>query len=357
MSETLNTITCPNCGHTHPESFQFCPSCGQDSAESVIGFKEMFVDLLGAFFAFDSKALRSIPKMLFLPGSLTNEYISGKRASYLAPFRLYLFVSIVLFLTLPLVVTDKALFDGALDAPETLDSLIHVAADQVNESNDSIVTTPGALKDSIFDALTPGNKSKVNWSFSNKNDGSVIQLTSGDTTSSNPWTQTVTMVEDGMSVNEAVDSMFQDTRKWVKLMIKQGVKLQTRKAEGIVGAFLDKTSYTLFIFLPIFALFLKLLYVRRKRFYIEHLIFSLHFFSFFFFLLILYILIYRFIGHIPFWPVLTISLVYLYIAMLKVYKQRWGRTLFKWITLVFTTMVLFMPVFFVIAVLISVMFY
>jgi len=281
-----------------------------------------------------------------------------------------LFISIILFLALPLVVSDKDLFNGGLsDSAEALDSLVNVAADQINEAQDSGIVTNDILIESIVNEMVDGvhidsivnqkkeDKENVNWTFNKNPDRSIIQFSPGDTSGENAWTKTLELVEEGTQPREAVDSMFTSQGKWTRVFLTQGIKLQTRKGEGLVSAFLDKASYTLFIFLPIFALFLKMLYIRRKRFYIEHLIFSLHYFSFFFFLIILYVLIYKFIGHFPLWPVFIISLIYLYISMIKVYKQRWGRTLFKWVVLNLTTVMLFLPVFFVFALLFSLMFY
>ncbi|GAC1589556.1 MAG: hypothetical protein NVS3B5_22130 [Sphingomicrobium sp.] len=45
----------------------------------------------------DSGFWRTLRPLLLKPGLLTCEFLSGRRASYLAPFRLYLFVLSVLF--------------------------------------------------------------------------------------------------------------------------------------------------------------------------------------------------------------------------------------------------------------------
>ena len=65
---------------------------------------------------------------------------------------------------------------------------------------------------------------------------------------------------------------------------------RNRLREGAIGALTNKTiflqnfyrtiSYVLFILMPVFALILKLLYVRRRVFYIEHLMFSINMHSF-----------------------------------------------------------------------------
>jgi hypothetical protein len=49
-----------------------------------------------------------------------------------------------------------------------------------------------------------------------------------------------------------------------------------RNPWDFVGGVIDRGPYLMFIMLPIFAFLLKLLYARRSRLYVEHMIFSLH---------------------------------------------------------------------------------
>lgn len=93
----------------------------------------------------------------------------------------------------------------------------------------------------------------------------------------------------------------------------------------------------LFITLPLIALLLKLLYIRRKQFYyVSHIIFTIHFYCFVFLLLLVSFAISEF-GH---WGELVGNLliasgfVYLFIAMLRFYGQGGGKTFLKFLLLV-----------------------
>ena len=360
MTEEVNNQPCPNCGFEYPQNFSYCPECGQKNEDSVLTFKEMLFDLLGSLFSFDTRAVRSLPRLLVLPGSLTSEYIDGKRQTYLAPFRLYLFVSIVLFLVLPLVIEDKALWsEDSIPHASEADSTINEMADQVVLALDTLdINTGDAELDTLIEQVK--NRSR-NFNFTLKDPNDPALQISGigqrDSTGTSKIDYAVDMIEEGYTPDEAVDSLFSGMNKRNRFIVLQALKMQSKRGKGLVSALLDKASYTLFIFLPVFALFLKLLYVRRKRFYIEHLIFSLHYFSFFFLLIIIYVLIYKFAIHLPFWIIIVIALLYLYAAMYKVYRQSWWRTIFKWFTLIFGTCTLFIPLFSIIALLISVIFY
>ena len=76
---------------------RFCHACGQVNDN----FQRPFLKLLGEgatdLFAIDSRVARTIPALIFRPGRVTRNYIDGKRARYVPPFRLYLLVSVLCF--------------------------------------------------------------------------------------------------------------------------------------------------------------------------------------------------------------------------------------------------------------------
>jgi hypothetical protein len=128
------------------------------------------------------------------------------------------------------------------------------------------------------------------------------------------------------------------------MMIRKQIEL-TNKFEGNVKAvvlewieiFLHRLPYLLFISLPIFALILKLLYIRRRQFYyVDHAIFSIHhyIFSFIILLVILLLVVAKRKYDLAWLGVAEVTLIiiwpiYLYIAMLKFYRQGWFKTFVK----------------------------
>jgi hypothetical protein len=87
---------CSNCGSSVPGNF--CGNCGQrlhSPVHSVWHFvQEATEDLTHA----DSRLWRTLLALLLKPGFLTREFLNGRRASYLPPVRLYLVLSVVFFL-------------------------------------------------------------------------------------------------------------------------------------------------------------------------------------------------------------------------------------------------------------------
>lgn len=96
-----------------------------------------------------------------------------------------------------------------------------------------------------------------------------------------------------------------------------------------------------FVMVPFYALILAALYRRRSRYYVEHLVFSLHFHSFVFVVLLLYMLVssYVFRGmaslNMALMGLLAMAiLVYLFAALKKVYQQDYLKTTVKFSLLV-----------------------
>jgi hypothetical protein len=71
---------------------------------------------------------------------------------------------------------------------------------------------------------------------------------------------------------------------------------KARGNDNFVDAILDNIPVALFVLLPIMALVLKVLYPLSRRYFVEHLLFFVHFHGFFFLILILQILFARFAG-------------------------------------------------------------
>lgn len=338
MTDTANQRICPNCQESYAQESNFCPNCGQSKESSIITFKELVTDFLGSLVSFDSKVFTTIPKLLFKPGKLTKEYIEGKRTSQLSPFRLYLFLSIVLILLLSFAMKND-------------DKIFKINSEETSAIIDSLNTA--IHSDSVLiDSLNlEGEEKPKNSSIAN------VNLDRNDIETLDLLNKSNKMIEQGFTIDEVADSLLSDYKFWRRFTVKQTLKLQHNDGEGMFTVFLKTSSYGMFIFLPLFALILKILYRRRKRFYIEHVIFTLHFYSFIFFILMLFVLINLVQIEIPRWIMLVIIIGYLYLSMLKVYNQSYGKTLLKCISLILTTTIFIGPLMLILVSLVSFIFY
>ena len=135
---------------------------------------------------------------------------------------------------------------------------------------------------------------------------------------------------DSLSYNKNFTNRFLFTRaKAVSSFVKKDNR------ENYLTDLLSYASISLFIFLPIFTLFLKLLYIRKKFTYVDHLIFVFHTQTVFFILLTLFYLI-SFFKSVPLnsaWIFLLLFLIYLIKAMKVFYEQGYFKTFVKFLIL------------------------
>jgi hypothetical protein len=99
-SSSAESETCLNCGE--PLVGAYCAQCGQQNIDRRQPFWKLLGDILHETFDFDSRVARTLAALLIRPGFLTLEYCAGRRAKYSPPLRLYIFVSVLFFLSLTL---------------------------------------------------------------------------------------------------------------------------------------------------------------------------------------------------------------------------------------------------------------
>jgi hypothetical protein len=87
--------TCPNCGTLRAGSY--CAACGQKAMPLKPTLKYFVHELTHELTNLDSKIFRSLRLLIASPGFLTREIFAGRRASYVAPLRLYLAASVIAF--------------------------------------------------------------------------------------------------------------------------------------------------------------------------------------------------------------------------------------------------------------------
>jgi Protein of unknown function (DUF3667) len=331
---------CLNCGALIQG--RYCHICGQ---ENVLA-KESFGHLVTHFFYdithFDSKFFDSLRYLIFRPGFLPKEYLKGRRVSYLNPIRMYVFTSAFFFIIFfSLFKAEDAIntgIDVPLNAKERLKE-IKKAEEEIKKAEEELkkyggseqwqtaltilkdtskpVTTNDLLKivkDSL--AITINNKKYRNL---NQYDSIQHSLPAGE--------------KDGWFSRTMV-------RKGLKFYEKNNydVSLTTKNFFNTV---FHKLPYLLFVSLPFFAFILKLLYLRRRKFYYEdHAIFSIYHYIFSF-ILLLFVFGFGKIQDFTGWNFMNFLTAilfllggfYLYRSMRRFYGQGRVKTLIKFLLL------------------------
>jgi len=96
--DNSNEVICKNCETKF--SGHFCPNCGQSVRDMDMPFKVLVLDVMANMWAFDTRVLKTLKSLIFKPGEIAADYVEGKRERYMPPFRIYVFISIILFLLL-----------------------------------------------------------------------------------------------------------------------------------------------------------------------------------------------------------------------------------------------------------------
>lgn len=342
--EDKSVHECKNCS-TEIEG-QFCHFCGQRYHDHKESFGELVYEFASDFLHFDSRFFKTVLPLIFQPGKLTKSYNDGKQRSQFHPIRLYLFSSFVyFFLFFAFTKVDNQ--SGNEGTGNNTDAFIIDSSNRLN-FKDSLKIEGQNINDTdeqkkIFSDL---NK-EISGSVDNKiisNQDSLFHLSYSSDPFIDSLLQNKVTPEDYLKQQNLLSKENKAgflERIFTVRMLKINMKGQEgRKAliEKLTETFLHNIPKLLFFLLPLFAFFLKMLYFRKKQFYyVDHAILSLHYFSLIFILLILstYILDAIF-GTAIFTSLAFIWIsVYMLIAMKRLYGEKWGRTIFKFLILGF----------------------
>ncbi|MBR9914964.1 MAG: DUF3667 domain-containing protein [Algicola sp.] len=323
-------IQCQNCDTTLEKAFEFCPHCGQKTNEELtIGV--LFYNTISNYFSFDARFLKSFIPLMIKPGYLAKKFLQGKRLMYLHPAQMYLFISVIFFFVMSFSTRELVQKANKFNKELVKNEMIQIA-DSVNPSLDSLeiekIMQPLKddpskygmkdqdlkLADSVIKMANKNPKSiKTSWNFDKERIDSLIATGAEEQ---------VIYKEMGMSD----DAGFIERRFFARMLgLVKGQGVGT-----ILQAFFDSIPISMFFLLPLFALILKLFYLRKGK-YAHHLVFSFYFFSYLFMVFSILFAVNRFVIDIPNWIDFLIVLstyVYFFIALHRFYGQHW---LWTWI--------------------------
>jgi hypothetical protein len=307
---------CANCGS--PIIGPYCAICGQaiDTHRRSLGglLHDFFKDVA----SFDSRILRTACALLFEPGELPLAFRQGRTRRYVPPVRLYLFVSLIFFLTLG--ATGIALVQLV---PKSIPEKIVVEKDQVyalihKNGETSKIKVPAALNDG-----------RQHYAISTN--GVVFFAREGSLHSE----VTPAALKD-LEQRKLAEGMHPTDRKmaWIGRGVKKTLEELAKDPAALNGYLTTWIPRVLFLLLPVFALLLAAFYRRQRRqyFFVDHLVFSLGQHSFGFALLLVAAGLAQFLpGELVFWLIVVTLGVYLLLAMKRFYGQNWFWTATKFV--------------------------
>src|SRR5438309_6411562 len=269
---------CENCGAELQG--HWCAKCGQPAIDYRRSFRHVIADLLNEFLNWDSKFFATIGLLLVRPWKLTNQFLAGHRVRYVHPLRLYLLASILFFFAVNYWGKSIHLQPGKLTSENRAE--IEAALEKQN--------------------LTPEQRAKVERALNMANMSpevaAIMAAKRKDTTPEEPATQqaTPTSKETATPLVDSTPAFFQSGNpstpfeKWIETRAKEKIGEHGSNLQLFAKTLISNLPYMMLCCIPLFALVLKILYVRRKVFYIDHLIYALHIHSFAYLATILIIL-------------------------------------------------------------------
>ena len=291
---------CEDCGaelHGH-----YCSNCGQVAVDYRRSFRHVIADVAESFLNWDSKFTKTIGLLLVCPGWLTNQFVAGRRTRYLHPLRLYLLISILFFLCLRLAPVN---LHPKVDSKMTPEDRAKVEEAMKNPD------IPPFVREQVLQGLAKGAKS--------------------DTTVGKP-APGKSKDELQRQVDEAAPP------SWLKKRVMEKVGPHGNNVELLSKTLRDNISTMMLFCIPLFALVLKILYLRHGRFYIEHLVYALHIHSFFYIAVLL--TAFSAMAAKRWAPALETPLIWIlviaiatqvFVSIRQVYRQRWFITTFKFL--------------------------
>lgn len=354
---------------------RYCHKCGQENIEPKHSVWHLVTHFFYDITHFDGKFFGTLKYLIRKPGFLSSEYIKGRRNSYLNPIRMYVFTSALFFLIFFSMFTIK---EEAIKPPDldfdnnTIDRMKTQAYLRAETKEDSLQI------DSALQAL--GNAVRPNQEANDKIDSSAVKIDSS--TGKKPKRKLKNKsgfnvsgwgTEDTMTVAkydsiqkslppEKRDNWLRRKTKRQMLVLEDRYKDNSSKLlADLLNKFFHTFPYLLFLSLPLYALYLKLLYVRRKQFwYVDHGIFLIHLYIFSFLLLLVIFLLQKLkdsyeLEWLTFIQV-VLSLYGIYYAlrsMKNFYRQGWFKTFIKFCLLNFlasVSLIILFSFFFVLSV-------
>lgn len=358
--DRVGSLCCANCG-TALEG-EFCHHCGQSVHSVLKPMHHMLEDGMDMVLHVDGRIVHTLPPLLLRPGFLTLEYFAGRRVRYIAPFRL-MFVLCLLAFAMVHVAVDGPSARGAasggttgdvagIDRARTPEQVRQAMASELASleqarrqaaGNPAALTALGLVEERIRDAAAAREAALGGPAHAASTASSPVPITSSRPSTSVPepdlHAHPVTVGWLPAFANHRLDMALAHMRSNLHAILRGGITGSEARERAVTRLFASLPQ-VLLVMVPLFALLLKVVYLFRRRLYMEHLIVALHSHAFLFLALLLaagLAMLDHWLGAMTAWVAHVLHLltwvlacwvpVYLLLMQKRVYRQGWGMTL------------------------------
>jgi hypothetical protein len=269
---------CENCGAQL--TGHYCSQCGQAAIDYRRSFGHVVLDVLNEFLNWDSKFFGTIGLLVTRPWRLTNEFVEGKRVRHVHPVRLYLLASILFFFAVNYGVKGLKLEPGKIPEEKRADVAAAIAEkrDEIEKElgKENLSADERRKAQEVLDYLTKPSPSATASAPATPSPTSAPTASPSDAEKQyGPVTDRPFIVFDDAKSTTPFE-------RWLEARAKEKMGEHGTKMGLFITTLFSNLPYMMLCCIPLFALVLKVLYIRRRIFYIDHLIYALHIHTFFY---------------------------------------------------------------------------
>lgn len=318
----LQTKQCQNCGAPLWVGDLYCPECGQKQFEGPPSLWSLFRDFFDTVFNLDNRLFRTLGG-LAVPGHLTLAYFAGKRKPYFNPLRTF-FVCVLGMMAISSFVLvrfygdyldEERRSDLSRGYQQAFDERVIATVDEARQRYPADSVLLSSLEDSLrYDSE---GEFQVKLFYGGQRlggDNNIVRLTLRELAEKGP---------------EQLAEDHEVTHPLDRYLFVQQVKINQSGARGVMNLF-GQLIWGFVFLIPACALFLKLLYIRRGRYYVEHFVFTLYQHARLTIFVAVAVLVLWFTDQFLILPLIIIpSTIYLIGSLRAVYQQSWIKTTLK----------------------------
>jgi hypothetical protein len=260
-----NDKTCLNCNHVVSE--RFCPNCGQENIETRKTFHHLFIHFFEDLTHYENAFWKTIKNLILKPASLTKEYLSGKRMSYLAPVRLYIFISFITFFLITVFPNGESSLVKINDVKHknVIQKVVDKKKLSANELKIIELEEKGILSQQVSDSIQK-----------------LIKESKAESADKNLTVFGYHSVKEMDSIRAIHPNEINNFVYWLS---KKAIAVyQNNTEEQIIEKAKESALHNfpkvLLLYMPLFAFFLWVFHNKKRWYYFDHGIFTLHYFSF-----------------------------------------------------------------------------
>jgi len=315
---------CLNCGAELQG--KFCHNCGQENLQIKESFGHMLNHAVSDYFHFDHQFFHTLKPLLFQPGKLTIEYLNGRRAQYLHPVKMYIFISLMFFLLIFKSNHEVVRVGGNDESPKS------AIGKDFKKNLDSDSSLSAAQKKALEKAVSkyvPGTKISKQ--------GAPITITDHGDNKDSTYAQYA--AEQAKLPAAQRDGFFERfyNKTFFAYKKKYGESAQEMFKEDVMHSF----PKMMFVLLPLFALILKVTFWRNHKFYVEYIIYAIHLHCFIFLswaiiLIIDFLVPLKWAADVNQWLTMILffwAVYYIYRSLRLLYNRKRWVTIFKMFTM------------------------